>query len=173
MNITIADVRTAAIAKGATCLSGRIVSLYTLLEFTCRTCQQPFKQRWLQFKKGNGNCPSCNRLRGAANPASKQLSDAERAARDPAVRLKAHKAWELAVFKRDGHKCQLTGKKATLRDPLVAHHLADWASHPELRDDPANGVTIKRSLHRLFHSRYGYQCTPEQFAQFKQELAGA
>lgn len=63
-----------------------------------------------------------------------------------------YKAWRLDVFERDGYTCdkcyQVGGK-------LEAHHLAPYHSHPELRVDVTNGVTLCQSCHHAFHNEYG------------------
>jgi hypothetical protein len=164
--LTIEQVRQAAALKGVTCTSGRIVSMYTLLAFICPACSTPYKQRWLQFRKGNGQCASCNRLRGEANPSHKDLTPEERAAREPRARLQAHKVWEAAVFAAAHDRCAVTGRKGTKANPLVAHHLNAWATHPERRDDPTNGVATLRSIHRDFHAQYGNACTDAMWAEY-------
>jgi len=66
--------------------------------------------------------------------------------------------------------CQITGKKRSPRNKIVAHHLESWAANPDLREDPNNGVTILKSLHELFHKQYGHgNNTTSQFLEFKLE----
>lgn len=55
--------------------------------------------------------------------------------------------WRSAVYERDGYKCQECG--AT--DSLNAHHIKAWATHPELRFDIDNGVTLCFDCHAKIH----------------------
>lgn len=64
------------------------------------------------------------------------------ARREPAAR-----AWRRAVLDRDGHACT----RCAATTALHAHHLLEWATHPEHRYDLANGVTLCRSCHRDAH----------------------
>lgn len=59
----------------------------------------------------------------------------------------ASRAWTLAVFRRDGFKCQICGVS---RD-LQAHHKLHWAEFPALRLDLSNGITLCRNHHKIIH----------------------
>jgi len=54
------------------------------------------------------------------------------------------KLWREAVFARDDFTCQ---KCSTRGGYLNAHHILSFATHPELRFDPDNGITLCRSCH--------------------------
>lgn len=53
--------------------------------------------------------------------------------------------WGAAVRERDGHICQRCG---TDKGRMDAHHIKPWRTHPELRFDLANGITLCRTCHR-------------------------
>lgn len=72
--------------------------------------------------------------------------------------------WRTAVFARDGFTCQITKLKGCR---LAAHHILNFASHPELRFVVENGITLAEDLHVAFHSKYGKKNnTPEQLVEF-------
>lgn len=54
-----------------------------------------------------------------------------------------YKVWRFTVFKRDGFACVLCGAGGKLH----AHHIRPWRSHPELRYDVGNGVTLCEPHH--------------------------
>lgn len=56
-----------------------------------------------------------------------------------------YKAWRSAVRKRDGHKCQWPNCGA--KKKLQVHHILKWATHPTLRYDERNGITLCRKHH--------------------------
>lgn len=58
-------------------------------------------------------------------------------------------AWRDAVFKRDKYTCRKCGddKGGSLR----AHHILPFATHPELRYDVDNGLTLCHPCHELEH----------------------
>ena len=64
-------------------------------------------------------------------------------------RLKAYdtkyKYWMLAVKKRDGWKCKINNQDC--RGRLEAHHILGWKSHPELRYQLNNGITLCLAHH--------------------------
>lgn len=170
MTSKIALYRTIASQHGATLLSGRCPSANTTLRLRC-SCGSEFAKRARDIAGAQGKCPACNRPRGEQHANYKPLSDPERAARDTQTRLALHRTWERAVFTRDLHRCVITGRKSSRRDPIVAHHLNSWAEHPEGRTDPANGVTLLRSLHKAFHKQYGSACTVADFEAFRASYA--
>jgi hypothetical protein len=58
--------------------------------------------------------------------------------------------WRLAVFERDNFTCQKCGSLGTT---LNAHHVKQYAHHPDLRLEVSNGTTLCESCHRLEHSK--------------------
>lgn len=55
-----------------------------------------------------------------------------------------YKAWRLAVFQRDGFKCQECGAKDK---SIQAHHIWPKAKYPQLCLIVANGITLCRGCH--------------------------
>ena len=55
--------------------------------------------------------------------------------------------WKNEVLERDEYTCQNCGANTC----LDAAHIQSKGSHPELAQDPGNGVTLCRSCHRHFH----------------------
>lgn len=81
------------------------------------------------------------RFRGASNPMWKGgVTPANKAGRT----TWNYRRWRLAVFERDGHACRMCGTTHS----LVAHHLAAYTDHPELRTELDNGMTLCRSCHK-------------------------
>lgn len=52
--------------------------------------------------------------------------------------------WRTEVFERDDYTCQRCGVRGGY---LEAHHIEPWAERPELRFEPANGMTVCRECH--------------------------
>lgn len=57
-----------------------------------------------------------------------------------------------SIYARDGFHCRRCGTPKTERKGLHAHHIRDWARHPELRFDPDNLVTLCHRCHLWVHS---------------------
>lgn len=55
--------------------------------------------------------------------------------------------WRMRVFFRDGHSCK--GDECPKRSGvyITAHHIKPWATHPELRYNVENGVTLCEICH--------------------------
>ena len=68
----------------------------------------------------------------------------ERARRSAELRT-----WRLAVYSRDGYRCQDCGT----RNELHAHHIKYWSTHPDLRFVVGNGVTLCIDCHGKRHGR--------------------
>lgn len=52
----------------------------------------------------------------------------------------AYKLWMREVKNRDGWKCKISNDDCSGR--LEAHHILGWKSHPELRYEINNGITL-------------------------------
>ena len=58
-----------------------------------------------------------------------------------------YKEWRLAVFERDGFKCQSCGTT----DNLQAHHIKHWKDDISNRYNVDNGITLCRKCHLKAH----------------------
>ena len=56
-----------------------------------------------------------------------------------------YKNWRIAVFKRDNWKCKIENQDCN--GMLEAHHILGWSSHPELRYQLNNGITLCHAHH--------------------------
>jgi hypothetical protein len=63
-------------------------------------------------------------------------------------------AWRTAVLERDAYICQHCHRTCNKNERgLAAHHIKPYATHPELRYDVANGITLCRQCHLQLHGR--------------------
>lgn len=60
------------------------------------------------------------------------------------------KAWRKNVFMRDFYTCQHCQQKS---GKLEAHHIKEWAKHPDLRYDISNGITLCYDCHNKVHGK--------------------
>jgi len=78
--------------------------------------------------------------------------------------------WRQAVLERDNFTCQKCGQCG---GKLEAHHINNFAEHPELRTSIENGITLCRKCHREFHKKYGKtNNTKEQLEEFLNTYGG-
>ena len=123
-------------------------------------------------------CPVCGRENqkiyyGSENPRWKGgvSSENQKARSTP-----EYEKWRKAVFEKDGYVCQCCGEG----EKKEAHHLLDFANHPDHRLDVENGITLCPNCHcscieGSFHNIYGtHGTTPEQLEEYinirRQEL---
>lgn len=64
-------------------------------------------------------------------------------------RSELYRQWRRAVFERDGFQCRECGARSRKghRVEIQAHHIKEFALHPELRFDVDNGLTLCRPCH--------------------------
>jgi hypothetical protein len=64
-----------------------------------------------------------------------------------------YREWRNDVFARDNYTCQKCGIKSGkgLVVYLHAHHIKEFALHPELRFSVSNGITLCKNCHLLEH----------------------
>ena len=72
-----------------------------------------------------------------------------------------YKEWRLAVWRRDGFKCQQPGCKG--RGKISAHHIHRFETHPELRFSVNNGITLCWPCHQEIRGRE--EANVERFLQ--------
>lgn len=61
-----------------------------------------------------------------------------------------YKKWRKEVYQRDQYSCQRCGAKGVA---LEAHHVQHWATHPELRYEVSNGISLCLLCHATVHGR--------------------
>ena len=69
------------------------------------------------------------------------------AADGPGRQSPEYRKWRRRVFKRDGFACTRCGS----RERIQAHHVKRWATHPDLRFEVANGLTLCYDCHQEEH----------------------
>lgn len=83
--------------------------------------------------------------------------------RELAMSRRNYKDWRTSVFERDNFTCQKCGQWGR---SLHAHHIHNYADHPELRLEPTNGITFCEECHRGFHRINGMKTNKEQLDDF-------
>lgn len=74
-----------------------------------------------------------------------------------------------SIMQRDNFTCQVTGMKGKLE----IHHLDGMDNNLEKSMDPANVVTLHKSVHKTFHDMYGRGGnTRQQFEEFVTTVKG-
>lgn len=112
----------------------------------CKGCQTRFKVIASGTRLYCSKACANNR-RGALAPAWK---DGKSLDRERARLLPESRKWRAEVFIRDGRTCQHCGARD---QPLHAHHIKEWATHPELRFEVANGLTLCVDCHGRVHGK--------------------
>jgi hypothetical protein len=65
-----------------------------------------------------------------------------------------YQEWRNAVLARDNYTCtSCTRQCKKYEKGLAAHHIKNYADHPELRYDVSNGITMCRKCHMELHKR--------------------
>ena len=83
--------------------------------------------------------------------------------RELAMSRRNYKDWRTSVFERDEFTCQKCGQWGRF---LHAHHIYNYADHPEIRLEPTNGITFCEECHREFHRINGMKTNKEQLDDF-------
>lgn len=63
---------------------------------------------------------------------------------------KEYKEWRMAVFERDGFKCQICGQ---VGGELNAHHIKHFKDYPAERFNVDNGITLCSKCHKELHRK--------------------
>ena len=63
-----------------------------------------------------------------------------------------YQEWREKVFERDGWTCRECGAKREVGSVVLhAHHVKEFATHPEMRLDVSNGLTLCEPCHMALH----------------------
>ncbi len=94
-----------------------------------------------QFKKGQNSGSLHPQWKGGITPVNNTIRGSLE-----------YKLWQDSVKNRDGNCCTKCGDTRISR--LMAHHILNFSSNPELRFAIDNGITFCRPCHKAFHKKY-------------------
>lgn len=118
------------------------------------------------LRKYNYNCRMCRQYSGKKHWNWQGGISKER---DSIKNTPEYKNWRKSVFERDDYTCQCCGNRGK---KLNAHHIENFSSHPELRLNIDNGITLCENCHSInikgsFHNLYGtYNNTKQQLNEY-------
>lgn len=137
----------------------------TKIKIKHNTCGNVYEVAPDKFLRGR-RCPECSLegMKGENHPNwNPNLTEKERS---EGRNYSEYLEWRKRVYERDNYTCQISG----IRDGKInAHHLNDYANHPDQRVQISNGITLNVNVHKLFHKIYGRksETTKENFLEFK------
>lgn len=153
-----------AIHKGATLLSRSADSLTYLCSCGEEVSIHGGSSKGVRAEQLTFMCRKCSRsyFSGPNHPNwNPERLDSDRTERhyDPRYSI-----WVKEVLRSNDYTCAISGRRG---GKLAAHHLFNWADHPELRFEVTNGIPLDPDLHKEFHHVYGRKHnTLEQFREF-------
>lgn len=97
--------------------------------------------KWMKGKKMSPESVEKRKLAISGDKHYRWISDRTKLAKASEQRNdSAHRDWSRSVKSRDGWKCKISNGDCSGR--LEAHHILGWSSHPELRYQINNGITL-------------------------------
>lgn len=94
-----------------------------------------------------------NGMYGRSGPLNPRYIDGSSPERQLAYASAEWREVSRIVRARDGFRCRNCGTEKRGRKSLHLHHVRPWASHPNLRFDPDNIVTLCADCHRAEHRK--------------------
>lgn len=109
----------------------------------------------LLMTKKNCGCVGSSRRRDSSRKKDplwmEQMTPKERKKISRTYCIDGLRLWTKKTYKKYHKRCALSGGIGK----LCAHHIFNWADHPDLRLDPDNGICLIEPIHILFHKIYG------------------
>ncbi|WP_020189716.1 HNH endonuclease [Kurthia sp. Dielmo] len=85
--------------------------------------------------------------------------------REQARLVEGYGIWRNSIFSRDHYTCKKCNDSTG--GNLQAHHIESWDTAKELRLSISNGITLCKTCHKKFHSKYGFgKNTTNQLEEF-------
>ena len=78
-----------------------------------------------------------------------------------------YRKWQTEVYKRDKYTCQICGLKKQNGRSFHAHHIKPFATHPELRIEISNGVSLCKLCHEQIVHRGDCKAEPIPWDEIK------
>ena len=139
--------------QGCELLEKKYINVRTKMKYKC-SCGDTNYITFYSFQLGR-RCKKCGILKQTGknnynyNP---NLTDEEREKNKSRMSDIDYKNWRTFIFIKDKRICQKCSQKGY---KLRAHHIFSWATHPKLRFDKNNGITLCEDCHKKFHKLYG------------------
>lgn len=111
---------------------------------SCEVCQKEFQSR-----HARRFCSFDCKWKGLRGPGAPAWKDGKSLERDRARLGPELARWRIAVYERDGYTCQHCAAKQNLH----AHHIKEWSTHPDLRFEVSNGLTLCARCHGIIHGK--------------------
>lgn len=110
----------------------------------------PFcKSEYVSYDKNSIYCSRTCARKSKTGKDANRYKDGKSLERERARLSPQIKVWRSAVYKRDNYTCQMCGDTKQIH----AHHIKEWATHPENRFDVDNGLTVCIHCHGKIHNK--------------------
>lgn len=127
-------------------------------------CSYACRQKW-RYEQGewdmkkvskSAHTPEANAKKGRKGSANGRWIPDRKLVKRPITSYEGTQ-WRKAVYERDNYTCQICGERG---GKLNAHHIKTYATHPELRFDLDNGITLCVQCHKSVHPNGWHSVVP-------------
>lgn len=119
--------------------------VYKRLTISCLQCSSEFLVTASRIKRVKFCSKSCQGRFFSGEKSCHYKKDRDTLVKKQERNDSAYKEWRKQVWLRDNFKCKIANPDCSGR--IEAHHILGWSSHPELRYQVNNGITLCHAHH--------------------------
>lgn len=167
--------------RGHLYIDGQYKNRQSILIIYCPIHKNEYATTFYNYKRSSSGCLCCSKAKVSAKLKNRKFSQKTILKMSNSAYTRPnrggkprrwretfqYRTWRNFILQNYDSKCAVTGVSKEKIGDLEVHHFYSTKTYPNLIYKVENGIVLHKSVHTLFHKKYGYNSnTLEQFCDF-------